>query len=358
MAHKKYDKVTGKFLICFSIDGKRKRFRTGLTNAKLVDKWVDVVETVLECQKSGQVLPSSTLAFLEEAPTLKEKLRQQNLVKSVGKATVQDFFADFIRDLNCGETRKTRLRLTARRLAEDYDCRKYLDDVTKGDMTRVLKKWRDNLAVTTADKEMKNVRQMLEEACNLGLCPTNPAKHLKLGAQKSKARNEYISEKDADTFLASRAPLDVKVIFALARYGGCRITSEVHRKALLWSHVDFKKKRLHLTASKKKGEARVIPLFPKLEKVLAEWREVTKSGPVLPEVYKGKNVGKRVGDWWERVGLKPYKKTFQNLRRSFQTDLARRFPIHVATEWAGNSEKIAMQHYLQATEEDFKKALE
>lgn len=38
---------------------------------------------------------------------------------------------------------------------------------------------------------------------------------------------------------------------------------------------------------------------------------------------------------------------FQNLRSSAETELASKYPLHVATYWIGNTARIAERHYLQ-----------
>ena len=58
------------------------------------------------------------------------------------------------------------------------------------------------------------------------------------------------------------------------------------------------------------------------------------------------------------AGLKPWGKTFQNLRASRETELVEDFPVHVVTEWLGNSPDIARKHYLQTREEHFQRAVE
>ncbi len=59
----------------------------------------------------------------------------------------------------------------------------------------------------------------------------------------------------------------------------------------------------------------------------------------------------------KRAGLTPWGKTFQNLRSSRETELVEDFPIHVVTEWLGNSPDVARKHYLQTHEEHFKRAV-
>jgi hypothetical protein len=58
----------------------------------------------------------------------------------------------------------------------------------------------------------------------------------------------------------------------------------------------------------------------------------------------------------KRAGLKPWPKLFQNLRLTRQNELTAKFPAHVVCDWIGNSEEVAKEHYLRATEADFAKA--
>ncbi|MFO7908055.1 MAG: hypothetical protein R6U98_35770, partial [Pirellulaceae bacterium] len=57
-----------------------------------------------------------------------------------------------------------------------------------------------------------------------------------------------------------------------------------------------------------------------------------------------------------RAGLEPWPNLFQNLRSTRETELAEQFPIHVVCAWIGNTKAVAAKHYLQITEEHFRKA--
>ena len=59
----------------------------------------------------------------------------------------------------------------------------------------------------------------------------------------------------------------------------------------------------------------------------------------------------------ERAGLKPWPKTWQNLRSTRETELVELHGIKSAVEWIGNSEAVARKHYLQTTEIDFQRAI-
>jgi hypothetical protein len=58
----------------------------------------------------------------------------------------------------------------------------------------------------------------------------------------------------------------------------------------------------------------------------------------------------------KRAGLAPWERLFHNLRSSRQTELAETFPAHVVCDWLGNSEAVAMKHYLQTTDDHFSRA--
>ena len=58
----------------------------------------------------------------------------------------------------------------------------------------------------------------------------------------------------------------------------------------------------------------------------------------------------------KRAGLKSWPKLFQNLRATRETELAKKYPIHVVCSWIGNNQLIAAKHYLQVTDDDFEQA--
>lgn len=60
----------------------------------------------------------------------------------------------------------------------------------------------------------------------------------------------------------------------------------------------------------------------------------------------------------KRAGLKPWPKLFHNLRSTRQTELAAQHPLHLVCAWLGNKAAIAAEHYLQVTDDDFRRASE
>ena len=60
----------------------------------------------------------------------------------------------------------------------------------------------------------------------------------------------------------------------------------------------------------------------------------------------------------QRAGLVKWPRIWHNMRASRQTELAAEgYEAHVICEWMGNSEQIGNKHYVQVTEDYFRKAL-
>ncbi len=58
----------------------------------------------------------------------------------------------------------------------------------------------------------------------------------------------------------------------------------------------------------------------------------------------------------KRAGLEPWPRLFHALRASCESDLAREYPITTVCRWIGNTVSIAARHYVQVTDEDFRRA--
>ena len=112
----------------------------------------------------------------------------------------------------------------------------------------------------------------------------------------------------------------------------------------------------------------MIPLFPELRPILEEAYELASVGAeyAVEGGYRDSSLSQ---DGWrncnlrtqfqrilKRAGVPSWPKPFQNLRASRETELARAFPLHVVTEWLGNTPQIALKHYLRVTDEDFAQA--
>jgi hypothetical protein len=55
--------------------------------------------------------------------------------------------------------------------------------------------------------------------------------------------------------------------------------------------------------------------------------------------------------------LEAWPRLWHSLRASCETDLARQFPLAVVAKWLGNTQAVAMRHYVDVTDADFERAL-
>ncbi|RCS49502.1 hypothetical protein DTL42_11745 [Bremerella cremea] len=152
----------------------------------------------------------------------------------------------------------------------------------------------------------------------------------------------------------------MKLVITLARYGGLRCPSEI--QALEWCDIDWDKGRIKVKSPKTEHHGkshRVIPLFPELIPLLREAHDSAedKAGFVITK-YRNKNANLRTQ--FKRIltqaGITPWERLFQNLRTSRQNELADEYPMHVVIEWMGNSELVALKHYLKVKESHFREA--
>ncbi len=106
--------------------------------------------------------------------------------------------------------------------------------------------------------------------------------------------------------------------------------------------------------------ARILPIFPELYPYLAEGFEMAEEGSThIITRYRDtrQNLRTQAHRIIRKAGQEPWAKVFQNCRSSRETELAEDYPIQVVTAWLGNSPQIAAKHYLQVTEDHYRRAV-
>ncbi|MHC4637376.1 MAG: tyrosine-type recombinase/integrase [Planctomycetota bacterium] len=219
------------------------------------------------------------------------------------------------------------------------------------------------LAENTIRRRCKRVKQFFAAARRKRLIDENPFDGIPTSTVSNPKRQQFISRVDIQKVLDACPDNEWRLIFALARYGGLRIPSELY--GLTWDDILWDKKRFIIHSPKTEHiegkETRICPLFPELESYLMEAFQQAQPGQkrvINIDLNIGSNLRTQAHRIIKRAGLKPWGKTFQNLRSSRETELVEDFPVHVVTEWLGNSPDIARKHYLQTHEEHFQRAVE
>lgn len=224
----------------------------------------------------------------------------------------------------------------------------------------------ERLGENTVRRHCGRAKQIFRAFVRKGLLQSNPFGDMKgCGVVPNKARDYFVTADEARKVLEACPGTQWKLLFALARWGALRIPSEASR--LTWRDVDWERGRLTIRSPKTEHiegkDSRVIPLFPEIRKHLdaayAEAPERAERVLSLPALKAGgsANLRTQMHRIIEAAGLEPWAKTFHNLRASRETELAQSFPLHVVVAWCGNSQPVAMNHYLRTTDADFERAI-
>ncbi|HMP05075.1 MAG TPA: tyrosine-type recombinase/integrase, partial [Lacipirellulaceae bacterium] len=311
------------------------------------------IEKIVAAQVLDNTPDAETVRWLAEiGDKLSEKFAKLGLIESRQSTTLGAFIESY--KASRGDVKpSTRAAWEApyKSLLAHFGERKPLRAITEGD----AKAWRRSmkgLAENTVRKRTAIVKSLFNSAVEHRLIDRNPFAGLKATMVENKARMFHLGPVASARIAEAMPTPEWRVIFALCRWGALRCPSEV--LALKWGDVLWDRGRLIVRSPKTEhipGKAsRIIPLFPELLAALQEAFDAAEPGTVYVVTKTrdaGVNLRTRFAKYVERAGYKPWPKLFQNLRSTRETELARQFPLHVVTEWCGNSRPIAIKHYLQ-----------
>ena len=215
-------------------------------------------------------------------------------------------------------------------------------------------------ASATVARSLIHGRQFLQHAVDGGIIRENPFLGVRASSRPNKDRLVFVNLEVAQKVLATCPSAEWRLIFALARSGGLRIPSEIAR--VKWSDILWSEKKIRVLSPKTEGIGkgeRLLPMFPELVEPLRECLEGAKDGSVYvfeKKITDKTNLRKRLQGIIQKAGVVAWPRLFQNLRASRETELARLYSIDCVTAWMGNTQSVALSHYLQVTDADFEKA--
>ena len=233
-----------------------------------------------------------------------------------------------------------------------------ISEITVADAKIFAIKMADKFEPTTAKKHVERVKQIMQDAVDSRLLPTNPFAGVNLRSKIDRSKDYHLTEADAMKVLDKLGSIHAKTAFVLARFAGLRIPHEL--VALTWKHVDFENHRIMIPKETKTKE-RVIPMVPIVYEHMLQLAETADSSPWVLNRARA-SAGTTLRRWLESAillaGLKQWGKLWFNLRASCRTDMEERFVSHVCDAWLGHSTKVAKDHYLMVTDEHWAKAIE
>jgi integrase len=349
-------------------DGRRRSIRLGKISEQDAVGIKLHVDRLIQSKFGNMPVPGDTASWLGGINEVlydrlvRGGLCQPRAIDMRGQKRLGEMLDEYIarrNDLKDGSIKM--LKQSRDKLVEYFGADKLIGSITAADAADFKRTRLKTDAAGYVSKQIQLSRQFFKDAVEREILDKSPFSKIKPGSQKNPARMRFIARETIDQAINHASDLDWKLIIAFARYGGLRIPTEI--LALRWSDIDWNTNRIRITASKTEhhvghGE-RDIPLFPELRPLLLEAKKKAGSSTIyVINRYRTTSVNLRTQFLriLKSAGIEPWPKLFQNLRSTRQTELAEIFPSHVVCAWLGNSEKIAMGHYLQVTANHFEKA--
>ncbi len=354
----------GKRRILFlASDGKRKTIWLGKMPLKQAEEINRHIQQIVS-DKMSQTIPSNVTSrwIANLAPVMAEKLSKVGLIDKRSNPTIGGFLSQYIASRTELKDRTiNRLELAARNLNNYLGKDKLIRDISPADADgyRIFLIDKGN-AENTIRRNCGRAKQFFNAAIKQGLIERNPFESLKSTVMANPNKFHFITREEADKVIEACPDAEWRLLFALARYGGLRSPSET--LSLRWADILWDKGRMIVQSPKTAHiagkESRIVPLFPELLPFLNEvWEQTEPGTEFVINRYRGitTNLGTQLTRIIKRAGLPVWKKLWQNLRSTRQTELMEYMPSHVVCSWIGNSIAVAEKHYLQVTEEHFKK---
>ena len=349
-------------------DEKRYPVRLGKVTKKQADGAKGYIEDLLACEQTGEAPSRATADWVSRlSPVVRKRIEKTGLIEpqeqrerltlgewlrrsmAARKGTIANRTEE-----NCEQARKN--------LLDCFGADKPLGSFTAGDGDEFrLFLVRKGLAEGTMRRRCGRARQFFTAAAKRGLIDLNPFDSVPCKSVANPSRFHYVTRAEAEKVLDACPDVEWRLIFALSRFGGLRCPSET--LSLRWMDIDWEHSRIHVrspkTAHLPGHESREIPLFPELLPLLQEAFDLAEPGSVyVIDKYRDKavNLRTRLTRIIRAAGVTPWGKLFQNCRATRQTELGDDFAPHVVCAWIGNSEPVAMKHYLHVTDEHYRKA--
>lgn len=339
------------------LDGKKRSIRLGKVSQRLAESVRLRVDRILVARRFAEPLDAETRQWLiETSPDVFGRLARAGLVAPRGVNSLGGL-RDYILDTHRGKPQTKQLVASAfKSLIAFFGEHRQLAAISPRDADL----WRDwlrhdeGLAETTVSQRCTFARAAFAECAAKHWIAENPFSHQRGYTFTNPATQRYVDCATV-TKVLPHCGMELRLVMALARWGGLRIPSEL--RGLRVDDVLSDRMLIHSPKTERFADkaTRYMPITPTLRQELelygrphgefmftSEWRH--KAGPTLfKEALRAIRLAK----------LTPWPRLFHNLRASCQTDLEAVAPMHAVCAWMGNSVTIAARHYLRVTDAMF-----
>ena len=348
----------------YGSDKKKQRIYLGKIPDRTAQRILPRVEELIASRKAGMPISMESrewLMQLSDTP-LAEKLISAGLIEKQHSLELGAFLKEYqsLRS-DIKPSSKRHMLTEINRILEYFTPAKKITQVTLGDAERFRIHLLEKYSPATVGRALRSVIQFFDFALRSKMISENPFKSLKVPKQVNEEKMFFVTGEVTQRVLKALRSSQKRIVFALARYGGLRIPSEILR--LKWSDINWQTGRILVYSPKTEHhegkDKRYVPLFPELKEVLE--KEFKERDPdkelVCPDIARfGINLRTEVLRAIRRAGIEPWPKLFVNLRSSRETELVDNYPLHVVTRWIGHTPDVAKMHYLQMLDRHWESA--
>ena len=369
-------------------DNKRKRIRLKKRSRQEAEAFRRHVEHLIECFELGTPISRETQKWLAERRDGElSQLAYYGLCEKKTYESVEylggllDLYIQDAEKRGCTPSSIESYRKVLQNLEDFFDRSRKIVWMTPEDADRFwdfLNKSANRvrqggLAPSTATKRMEVCREIWSFAQKHGFVNNNifaKQRHWKF-VHSNPDKHVEVSAAVVRKIIAACPDHEFKFIVALSRWAGVRVPSEV--LSLRWGDILWDsgagKMWIHSQKTKRYAgkEKRLVPIFPEVRPHLQHLWDSAKEGEekiIVRHRYYDKKTGMpRNVDYSERLkrychlaGVLPWVKPWTNMRSTRETELKNEFGLETACNWIGNTPKVAREHYLQVTEDEFLRA--
>ena len=356
-------KIKLRFIVQWADEsGKRMTLPLGRMDKRSAETVRLHVTRIVSSRLANSLPPDDTLRWLRNLPdALYGKMAEKGLTKqrTIGLRQLSSMLAAYIQrrnDVKAGTT--VNYKRAEKFLLQFFGADRDITTITQAEADDYKRSIAKQFSVATVAGMIKRTKQIFRDATRRQIIEASPFDGMKAGNQSNPENLEYVPAETIHELIKHCPTPEWKALFAMARFAGLRIKSEI--VGLKWDAINWRTERMTIRSPKTEHhagkESRIVPILPELKDILLPYfHQSSKDGYVFPRLrHKTLNsLGRKIVSG---AGIVVWKKLFQNLRSSFETDLVDRFPIHVACAWTGNSIQVAQKHYLQIREDHFDSA--
>ncbi len=343
--------------------GRRSTLHLGKVAKKTAEVARSHIEHLLTSRRFAAPIPLPTSQWLADIdPKLHQKIADAGLaaprvpVESVGIKTRYDEYLGRRKNAepstlkNHRQTREVMIAF----FSDDRDPR----TITAGEARDWQRKLEESYSPSTVTGFVVKATAFAADLMSRNQMESNPFAGLPRTSMVNDEESRYVPVEEVTKVIDACPNVEWQLVFALARHGGLRMPSESDQ--LRWSDIDWANGRITVRSPKTAHQGksqRTIPLFPALRPFLELARSLAAGEYVMGRL-RGKRLASQGARIVCRAGLVPWPRLYKNLRASCETDLATRYPLHVACAWIGNSKAVAQKHYLMTHDGHFANALQ